>query len=249
MSPFLLGFVLSSAMVVLAYYKEALSSTGAIVAFILGTLIYGLLGFYAFFILLSFFLLSFMIRFFHEQSTIKERNAIQVFAIGGLASLCAILYGVYEAEIFKILFIGAIAAAAADALSSEIGQFSKNQPFSILTLKPMDKGLSGAISPLGLLFGFLAALFYSVLSIFFVGSTFVALLILIIAFFNSLFDSILGLIQVKYRYPNEETLYDTKKDGMIIGSGISWLNNHIVNGVSNLISLGLLVILYLLLIY
>lgn len=245
MVSYLLGFIISSAIVVLAYYKHTLSTQGAIMAFIIGTLIYGLMGFYAFFILLSFFLIAFLIRFFHDSGVPEERNAAQVFAIGGLATFFAVLYGFFEAELFKVLFITAIAGAAADGFSSEIGKFSKNPPFSILSFKEMKRGLSGAISPLGLLFGFIAALFYSILALFTIEATGAVFLILFFAFFNTLLDSVLGLAQVKYKYPSDTELFDQKKTGMVIAKGIAWLTNDRVNLISNIVSLSLLTIAYL----
>ncbi len=244
MTSYLLGFIISSAIVVLAYYKKTLTTQGAIMAFIIGTIIYGLMGFYAFFILLSFFLIAFLIRFFHESQTPEERNAAQVFAIGGVATFFAFLYGYYEYELFKVLFIGAIAGAAADAFSSEIGQFSKNPPLSILTLKEMKRGLSGGVSPLGLLFGFIAALFYSGLAVFALENIRAVFLILIFAFFNTVLDSILGLAQVKYKYPGDKVLFDQKKKGMIIAEGIGWLTNNRVNLISNLMTIALLALSY-----
>lgn len=46
-------------------------------------------------------------------------------------------------------YLGAIAAVAADTLSCEIGELSREKPRLITTLKPVKAGTNGAVSPLG----------------------------------------------------------------------------------------------------
>lgn len=66
----------------------------------------------------------------------------------GLIALCMTLAFLFE-EIFLIGFLGAVAAATADTLATEIGDTSNTHPRLITSFKPVKPGTNGAISPLG----------------------------------------------------------------------------------------------------
>ncbi len=244
MVPFMLGFLISSGIAVLAYFKEALNTSGASAAVFIGMLVYGFGGMSAYLLLISFFILSSLISHFNPDRENPDRNAIQVFANGGLATVFIVLYGAFGTEIYLALFIGSIAVAAADTWSSEIGRLSNRIPVSILTFKPMQKNLSGAVTFLGLLAAFVAALFYAFWGFFFLVSSYHVLIILIVGFSGSIIDSLLGLMQAKYK-DEDGKLYDDKGDGLTHVSGIAWINNNVVNVFSNLISVGIMCLLML----
>jgi len=87
------------------------------------------------------------------------RNAWQVAANGGIATLCAALAAVLTRGAapshlsFALLwgFAGAYAAATADTWSTEIGSAFGGQPRSIVGLRPIATGLSGGITLVGTL--------------------------------------------------------------------------------------------------
>jgi uncharacterized protein (TIGR00297 family) len=87
------------------------------------------------------------------------RRASQVLANLGAAGLCAVAASFYPRE-SAILLTGAMAVlaeAAADTVSSEVGQGVASQPRLIVGFNPVPVGTNGAISPEGTIAGFIAA--------------------------------------------------------------------------------------------
>ncbi|MDY6931407.1 MAG: TIGR00297 family protein [Halobacteriota archaeon] len=66
----------------------------------------------------------------------------------GLIALCMTLAFSFD-DMFLIGFLGAVAAATADTLATEIGDTSNTHPRLITNFKPVRPGTNGAISPLG----------------------------------------------------------------------------------------------------
>jgi len=86
------------------------------------------------------------------------RDAWQVFANGGVATLCALGAGFAQsarrpatARLWIAGFAGAYAAATADTWGTEIGTLARGAPRSILTGRPIPTGLSGGITGWGTL--------------------------------------------------------------------------------------------------
>jgi uncharacterized protein (TIGR00297 family) len=87
------------------------------------------------------------------------RRASQVLANLGAAGLCALAATMFPGQL-ELLMAGAMAAlaeAAADTVSSEVGQGSATQPLLILGLARAPVGTNGAISVEGTLAGCIAA--------------------------------------------------------------------------------------------
>ena len=103
----------------------------------------------------------------------------------------------------------AIAASTADTWASEIGSLSKGKTYSIVTFKAMEKGLSGAVSMLGVVASFLGASIISLTfsALYFLSEGFsldvlieFSVVITIAGFFGSILDSYLGVfLQAKYK--------------------------------------------------
>jgi uncharacterized protein (TIGR00297 family) len=88
----------------------------------------------------------------HERRGIKN-----VIGNSSPALLMLFLIPIFpeKALLFELGFFGAISAALADTLSSEIGFYSKSDPILITTLKKCKRGVDGGVT----LLGELAALF------------------------------------------------------------------------------------------
>jgi uncharacterized protein (TIGR00297 family) len=87
------------------------------------------------------------------------RTASQVLANLGGAGICALATMAFP-RYLDILMVGAVAVlaeAAADTVSSEVGQAVETQPRMILGLRPAPAGTNGAISLEGTLGGCIAA--------------------------------------------------------------------------------------------
>jgi Raf kinase inhibitor-like YbhB/YbcL family protein/uncharacterized protein (TIGR00297 family) len=160
----LLGICLAAIIAVTAYLARALSRSGAIAAFLLGTVIFGIGGLNWAILLMAFFIPSSLLSFlFKKQKKTVEadfakgsrRDAGQVAANGAIAGLCALLYPFTgQPGWLWAACAGALAAASADTWATEIGVLGKSRPRMITTGKPVDPGTSGGVS----LVGFAAAL-------------------------------------------------------------------------------------------
>jgi len=87
------------------------------------------------------------------------RNAAQVFANLGVASLCALLYATaWRDPRILVALSAALAEAAADTVSSEIGQAVGGIPRLVTNWKPSPAGTDGAITFAGTAAGVGAAI-------------------------------------------------------------------------------------------
>ncbi len=82
------------------------------------------------------------------------RDAWQVFANGGVATVCAAIAGLSRTSpaspaLWTAAFAGSYAAATADTWGTEIGTLAHGAPHSILTLRPIPPGLSGGVTVVG----------------------------------------------------------------------------------------------------
>ncbi len=238
-----------------AYRRESLTKPAALAAFVLAAGLY-LIGGPLFFILLMvfFFSATFLSRFkegtkekiekdLHQK--IGKRDFIQVLANGGAGLTMAILYGLTQSQSYALGVAIAFAACNADTWASEIGVLSQKAPISLISRKPVQRGMSGGVSALGLVASvggaFLVALTYGLFKI--SGGFSLALLtelglITVGGTLGALLDSILGeTVQVKYQSVKTGTL--TEKP--LIGGekneqvhGVAFINNDFVNFASSL---------------
>ncbi len=87
------------------------------------------------------------------------RNAAQVLANLGVAAICAVLYVIlWHDSRLLIALTAALCEAAADTVSSEIGQALGGAPRLITNWKPVATGTDGAITFAGTAAGFVAAI-------------------------------------------------------------------------------------------
>lgn len=152
---------------VAAYRKQSLSKSGMAAAAVMGTVYYGAGNLFWFGILLLFFVTSSIFSKFRgdrkrelEQSYAKssQRDAVQVFANGGLGMLACIGNAIWPNAVWSYLFIGFMAAVTADTWATEWGGLSKRPPRSVLTWKLLPPGTSGGVSWLGSLAGLAGAM-------------------------------------------------------------------------------------------
>jgi uncharacterized protein (TIGR00297 family) len=252
---FIIGFILSCTVAFIAYLKHNLDKSGLIASIILGTLVYGL-GHWIFYVFMMFFFMSSLVirklvtvtnpvahqALMHNHHKHEARNWIQVFANGGILLLISVIYTFWPSDL--VIFVAALsmAAATSDTWASEIGILSHNKPVSILKHEPMETGLSGGVTSLGLwasLFG--SALISLVLGLFLGLSSGFDLKVLFLfglctlgGFSGSLFDSILGeLFQAKYKTTRMEIIEISTADEDVLLQGWHWFDNNLVNFLSN----------------
>jgi uncharacterized protein (TIGR00297 family) len=83
------------------------------------------------------------------------RDAIQVFANGGLFAAAAIIgtsasLSVSSEALVAAVALGALAASAADTWATEIGSLATRPPRSIVTGRPVPPGTSGGVNAIGI---------------------------------------------------------------------------------------------------
>jgi uncharacterized protein (TIGR00297 family) len=158
MTNLLVGMLTALVIALAAYRTHSLTRTGAIAAFAVGSITFGVgaLGFAA--VLLAFFLSSIVLsrigrarkKQLVDIGKSGARDAWQVLANGGVATLAAL--GTLSGSRLAVLaFAGAYAAATADTWGTEIGTLVRGLPRSIFTLRPIATGLSGGITLAGTL--------------------------------------------------------------------------------------------------
>ncbi len=171
-----------------------------------------------------------------------RRDAMQVFANGLMALVSALLYAFDPSISFLVMFGAAVGEAASDTFASEIGMLSKTRPISIITGKPMKKGLSGAITPLGLVSGLAGAVLIAlcVWGCFLPFTTKSLLYVSVIAlssFFGCILDSVLGATVQAHYYDevhNRITEHSVVEGrNLPLDRGIRWVDNDVVNLLSN----------------
>ena len=244
---FSLGVGMSVIVAIVAYRNRALDLSGALSAFLLGAVIFGIGGWRWTLPILVFFISSTLVgrvgkdrRSGIESVVAKEgaRDVYQSMANGGLAMAIIILAYFFEDARWYYVFLGTLAAVSADTWSSEIGVLSKRPPVSMTTGKPVPRGLSGGVTRLGFLAGLVGSLLVVSTGLIFdahltVGNQ-LFLVILLSGFLGSIADSFLGAtVQAIFRCPACEGLTERKRhcDGKetVLHSGSRFVNNDLVN--------------------
>jgi uncharacterized protein (TIGR00297 family) len=245
-----IGSFAAAAVIALAAYRaRALNVSGAIAATIAGGLITAAGGWRWGALLIGFFISSSLLSQLTDRRRPAQgrnvargsrRDAWQVTANGGIATLCAVLYGLTDSTVMLAAFAASLAAAAADTWATEIGAYSRRPPRLITTLSPVPRGTSGAVSPLGTAATVAGALAMALLAALLLGPDTdgerVPLLraTLIGGIAGSAIDSLLGAtIQVQYHCPacNERTESRIHRCGTatIQTRGIPLVTNDLVN--------------------
>lgn len=158
MTQIALGALLAAAVALLARRARALSASGALAAFAVGAIVFGACGWPGALVLFAFFVPSTLLsrvgkarkRALVDVGKHGPRDAWQVLANGGVAALCALLAPRFGTP-WLAAFAGAFAAASADTWGTEIGTLVRGKPRSILTLQPIEPGLSGGVTWAGTL--------------------------------------------------------------------------------------------------
>lgn len=156
---FVLAFLLSGLIAVLAYWRGSLAPSGAVAALVVGTIIYGFGGWVWGVLLALFFISSSLLSHYKErekQSVAEEkfdkghkRDWGQVLANGGAGAFVALLHVFFPSPFWLPLFLGTMATVTADTWATELGTLSKRPPRLITTGRVVPVGTSGGISPFG----------------------------------------------------------------------------------------------------
>ena len=168
-----------------------------------------------------------------------RRRAVQVVANGGVAAAAALLARAHPA--WAAAFAGALAAAAADTWSTEIGARSSRPPRLVTTGRPVAAGTSGGVTWLGTGGGAAGAAFVAAAAalLAIVGPRRAAL-VAAGGLAGSLADSLLGAtLQARYRCAacgaTSETTRPCCGSRPALAAGLAWMTNDTVNGLATVV--------------
>lgn len=153
-----------------ARWRRAVSISGALAGFAVGFIVLVTGGFPIWGTLMVFFISSSLLgrvgaerkralAAMHEKG--GERDAVQVFANGGIPMIASVLSALGRAGaftrfvgdsgsgVFALAAVAGFAAANADTWASELGSLSTRAPRSILTGRPVEPGVSGGVTVVG----------------------------------------------------------------------------------------------------
>jgi uncharacterized protein (TIGR00297 family) len=162
------GLAVNLALAAAALAARGVDLSGAAAGVLLGTTIWAFAGWRAFLLLFAFFVLGTLAtrvgyaikaerRLAQEKGGRRgAKNALSKSSVPALAAVFAATTP--EPRLFLLALAGAFATAAADTVSSEIGQVYGRRTYLITTLRPVPRGTEGAVSLEGTLAGVAASL-------------------------------------------------------------------------------------------
>lgn len=215
---FELAFVLTVLAVVSfwSYKKKFLDNEGLLIAFILGLSVFIFGGIPGFATLVVFFGVAELGTVFGAGKRAKVKHALRGTGniLGNaLAGTVALLFN------SPVGFFCAISASLADTLSSEIGIMSKGKPFLITTLKRVEYGVDGGVSPLGLAAAAVGAAVMGGVYFFFFHNAKIALVVVGTGFLGSVVDSVIGAtLQKRGLVDNNEVNFLASAVSAVIGA-------------------------------
>lgn len=246
----IISLFFSTALACLAIWKKALTKSGLLLAWVFSLVICYFGGIVAFVVLAATFIFTVLagklsgkigteigLRL-HKKT--GQRDAIQILCNVLTGTIMIVLYAITKHEVFLWAYGGAMAASLADSMASEIGVLSSRQPRDILRFTPVEKGMSGGITILGLSSSLLGAIIISLLCSMFPNQDFpIVFDIAAAGFFAALCDSIIGsAFQVKYRCCICGTISEKPQHcctACIPVCGFSFVTNDTVNIINNII--------------
>jgi uncharacterized protein (TIGR00297 family) len=227
---------------------HALSRSGAIAAFVVGTAAV-VAGWSWAALLIAYFVAATVLSKAGEGKKARrigsivdkgdERDATQVFANGGIFGIAALAELITHSDAWFAIGVGALAASAADTWATEIGTLVGNEPISIISGRRVPAGTSGGITLVGSLAGVAGALFVAAgVALARCPVTFTAVALGGIA--GALSDSLLGATLQSRRWcdacerPTERIVHDCGNRTRRIG-GVGGLDNDVVNAVCSVV--------------
>jgi uncharacterized protein (TIGR00297 family) len=245
------GFFGATVIALVAWRFHALTMSGAVAAiFVGGTIVAG--GEVSAAILLLAFFLSGSVLSRLNGKHAGARDWKQVLANGLFPAIAMLVMYLKPdtREQATLFFLGAIATAAADTWATELGTRFGGRVIDILTLRTLQRGLSGGITAVGLIASALGAFLIGALALIHpqeaVGLchelfTPVLPVVTVAGFCGALLDSIIGSrLQTKYLLIDGSVI-ETYITGAEHASGLRWIDNNVTNLLATLIG-GLLAV-------
>jgi uncharacterized protein (TIGR00297 family) len=215
----LVGLLVNAAIALPAFLARSIDAIGALSAVVIGTAITAGLGLPGLSLMIAFFVLgSAATKLGYRKKAARgiaqekggARGWQNAWANGGVPAALAVLAGMAPPgprDVLAIAYAAAVATAAADTCSSEVGKAYGRRTFLITTLRPVAPGTEGAVSLEGTLAGLMGALV--------VGATGVvtgllgwpaAILVATAGLVGSLAESVLGTVAERRGWMSNDLL-------------------------------------------
>lgn len=198
------------------YYFSVLDKNGSFFAGLMGLIIWEIQGLNWVLLMIGFVFISTCAtrykyavkkKLLVAENSGGVRRSKNVIANGIVPLLISITGKIYGWDV-SLYFVGAVAAATGDTLSSEIGVLSRGKTYLITTLKETEKGVDGGVSALGfasaMFGGFLIGLLAIFVSISYTEPYLLVVIGVISSLFGSIVDSILGATLERYGFITNE---------------------------------------------
>ena len=253
---YLIPFIVNLSVAVLATVLRWLTVSGAVSAFLIGFFAYRYTGAGGWVLLVLFFVtanvlgkLSKALSKHIVQGIQKKggtRDWAQVMANGALAGAAALFFGLGGGRLALVMYGVSIAASTADTWAGEAGILSNRPPLSIRTFRPVPPGMSGGVTWLGTASSLLgstmiALAWYATFANYHDTSwLFLASIVAVSGAIGSVADSFLGAtVQGHYHDTKRNRITEhEERDGVKLElcRGIRWIDNDVVNFLSNVIA-------------
>ncbi|MGC8595263.1 MAG: DUF92 domain-containing protein [Candidatus Kryptoniota bacterium] len=245
---FVFGELLAATFAITSFRLRFLSKDGSVAAFLVGSFVFGLGGWKWTLPMLFFFLagslgsrlfLKHKLKYNLMYEKGHTRDAGQVFANGGVGMVIFLTELLFPNPIWYLSYLGSLSAVTADTMATELGILSFKNPFSLIKMERVEKGISGAVSYMGTLAGFLSGGALGLVALPFadVYGVFPIKLIIAIALsglIGSMTDSFIGgTIQAQYQCELCGKITEREKHcggrSTKLVRGYRWVNNDLVN--------------------
>ncbi len=231
----LLGVAINGAIAALAYFGRSIDVPGALSAVAIGATITATLGLPGLALMVAFFVMGSAAtkmgyRIKAARGIAQEKGGARgwrnAWANGGVPALLALLCGVVPEGLRGLVvlaYAAAVATAAADTCSSEIGKAYGRRTFLITTLRPVPPGTEGAVSLEGTLGGLLGGFLVASVGVFtLLYSWPAAVLVAVAGLLGSLAESVIGTV--------------AERRGWLDNDQLNALNTAIGGGVATLLA-------------
>ena len=218
----LLGLGTNLAVALFALAAGSIDRGGALSAVFIGTVITASLGLSGFAVMAAFFVLgSLATRLGYRVKAARgigqekggARGWRNAWANGGVPAFLAALAGLTAVPLHDLLvlaYAAAVATAAADTCSSEVGKAYGRRTFLITSLRPVAPGTEGAVSLEGTLGGFFGGLVVAVTGMAFgLYGAREAMLVGVAGLLGSLAESVLGTVAERQGWMGNDLLNAT----------------------------------------
>lgn len=167
MTDWLVALAVNTALGLLAFPTKLLTEAGLVNAWLLGVLVWGVLGWRGYLIMLVYFAcgtLATRLGFARKaERGIAEgrggrRGPENVWGSAAVAALCALGFLVLPHPFWLLGYTASLATKLSDTTASEVGKAYGKRTFLVTTLRPVPAGTEGAISLEGTLAGIAGSL-------------------------------------------------------------------------------------------